>query len=322
MEYPNFFTGDVKPMPKEEHFSGMNMINMGSWTLAEDERLRAAVTKYGTKWKTLAQAVGSRNGEQCAKRWRNALNPVLDHGPWADREDRHLLRLVTKHGRNWKLIAEHHVKPRSSLALKNRHALLLRRQKRSERRKHGQGSALDQDMSDKTSTPPSEDYNNNHFDEGMNWISPFHNQHKHISTSEISGHNAGHSNHLDSLLPLDISPMLHTFSPDEQISPGLACSNFGFEELGGPSLEPVVPDWDEVGIEPSITENADPLSIGPSSNADPTKASGKRELLSLTIPCSKSRRQRLVRSLLDAIGSTVDEKEEGFEAVRISMVAD
>lgn len=61
-------------------------VSVGCWTPCEDERLRAAVRKHGTKWNIIAGEVESRNGEQCAKRWKNALNPDLDHSPWTEEE--------------------------------------------------------------------------------------------------------------------------------------------------------------------------------------------------------------------------------------------
>jgi len=58
----------------------------GTWLPAEDVRLCEAVAKYGTRWVRVAGEVGSRNGDQCAKRWNENLNPELDHSPWTPKE--------------------------------------------------------------------------------------------------------------------------------------------------------------------------------------------------------------------------------------------
>jgi hypothetical protein len=47
----------------------------------EDDRLKEAVAKHGPRWVVVATEVGTRNGDQCAKRWNENLNPELDHSP-------------------------------------------------------------------------------------------------------------------------------------------------------------------------------------------------------------------------------------------------
>lgn len=59
---------------------------IGSWSLSEDQRLRHAVDRFAMNWGVVARVVGTRNGEQCSKRWKNALNPHLDLGPWTNDE--------------------------------------------------------------------------------------------------------------------------------------------------------------------------------------------------------------------------------------------
>lgn len=61
-------------------------LNTGTWSPDEDERLREAVAQYGTRWVVVAAAVATRNGDQCAKRWNENLNPDLDHSPWTPQE--------------------------------------------------------------------------------------------------------------------------------------------------------------------------------------------------------------------------------------------
>lgn len=60
----------------------------GTWSSTENNRLSEAVAKYGTRWVSVASEVGTRNGDQCAKRWMENLNPELDHSPWTVEEAR------------------------------------------------------------------------------------------------------------------------------------------------------------------------------------------------------------------------------------------
>ena len=48
----------------------------------EDEKLREAVELYGARWSKIAEAVGTRNGDQCWKRWYDCLDPRIDKSPW------------------------------------------------------------------------------------------------------------------------------------------------------------------------------------------------------------------------------------------------
>ncbi|KAL9031135.1 MAG: hypothetical protein Q9196_000811 [Gyalolechia fulgens] len=102
-------------------------VKTGTWLPAENTRLRQAVAKYGTRWVKVASEVGTRNGDQCAKRWNENLNPELDHSPWTPEEDERLLTMVKTYGHNWKFMAHSFLELRAPLALKNRHSLLMRR---------------------------------------------------------------------------------------------------------------------------------------------------------------------------------------------------
>ncbi|KAI1271183.1 Homeodomain-like protein [Xylaria sp. FL0933] len=104
--------------------------NTGTWSAEEDARLRNAVAQHGTRWVIVAGDVATRNGDQCAKRWNEKLNPALNHSPWSPAEDKLLLHLVSVYGRNWKLLTSNYLESRAPLALKNRHSLLMRRMRR------------------------------------------------------------------------------------------------------------------------------------------------------------------------------------------------
>jgi len=129
----------------------------------EDERLREAVERYGARWSKIAEAVGTRNGDQCWKRWYDCLDPRIDKSPWTAEEvrplpfppfsleyfpnlhtthrppsnttnplphwqDSKLLHLVSHTGRNWSDIVHQHFPNRTSLAAKNRYSILRRKQ--------------------------------------------------------------------------------------------------------------------------------------------------------------------------------------------------
>uniref|UniRef100_A0A8H7TVQ3 Uncharacterized protein n=1 Tax=Bionectria ochroleuca TaxID=29856 RepID=A0A8H7TVQ3_BIOOC len=99
----------------------------GPWTADEDQRLLAAMDTYGTRWNRVAQRVGTRNADQCAKRWQHSLDPKIDRGPWTSREDDELLKAVSELGRSWRLIASSKLPSRSPTDLKNRYELMCRR---------------------------------------------------------------------------------------------------------------------------------------------------------------------------------------------------
>lgn len=71
----------TQPQPRQQ-----NPVKTGTWLPVENARLREAVAKYGTRWVRVAGEVGTRNGDQCAKRWNENLNLELDHGPWMPEE--------------------------------------------------------------------------------------------------------------------------------------------------------------------------------------------------------------------------------------------
>ncbi|KAL2831498.1 hypothetical protein BDW59DRAFT_157924 [Aspergillus cavernicola] len=104
-------------------------VKKGPWTQAEDERLRRAIERYGTKWAVVASVVGSRLPDQCSKRWSHAINPEIDHSPWTPQEDALLIQNVNKHGHYWQQIVSLYLPGRTSLAAKNRYHILQRRLK-------------------------------------------------------------------------------------------------------------------------------------------------------------------------------------------------
>ena len=51
--------------------------NSGRWATPEDVLLVTAVQKYGRRWYKVAELVPGRTDDQCAKRWRDKLDPSI-----------------------------------------------------------------------------------------------------------------------------------------------------------------------------------------------------------------------------------------------------
>jgi hypothetical protein len=81
------------------------------WSPEEDQALIGLHAIHENKWELIASLMPSngkgkyRNGHQCQKRFKNALNPSINHAPWIPEEDRELIRLHAIHGNKWELIA-------------------------------------------------------------------------------------------------------------------------------------------------------------------------------------------------------------------------
>jgi len=75
-----------KDCRKRWHYSIAHTIRKGTWTKEEDEKLLGAVDKYGARWSKVAVVVGSRNGDQCWKRWYDCLDPRIDKSAWTAEE--------------------------------------------------------------------------------------------------------------------------------------------------------------------------------------------------------------------------------------------
>ncbi|KAI1324236.1 hypothetical protein F5Y16DRAFT_412151 [Xylariaceae sp. FL0255] len=97
-------------------------LKKGAWNESEDNRLLEAVQKHSQRWTLVANDVGFRSPDQCAKRWQLKLDPNLEHRGWAVEEDELLLQLVRDHGREWKMFQGQSFPGKSTNELKNREA--------------------------------------------------------------------------------------------------------------------------------------------------------------------------------------------------------
>ncbi|KAI1676370.1 DNA-binding protein eta2 [Pyrenophora tritici-repentis] len=124
----------------------------GSWAEEEDERLIAAVQKYGTNWSQVANEVGSRNSDQCSSHWNQVLNPNINYCDWTEDEDANLLHEVLTHGTNWATIAGFHIPNRTTLALKNRYSTLRLKNENRKKARYGESEANKKSQSEGVNT--------------------------------------------------------------------------------------------------------------------------------------------------------------------------
>ncbi|KAF2836621.1 hypothetical protein M501DRAFT_939774 [Patellaria atrata CBS 101060] len=96
-------------------------LRKGPWSDDEDERLRNSIQKHGQQWPLVSEDVRTRSGDQCAKRWNQALDPAIDRSNWTEDEQRTLLKAVREHGRSWKQIQELYFPERATNNVKNRY---------------------------------------------------------------------------------------------------------------------------------------------------------------------------------------------------------
>ncbi|KAJ2763774.1 hypothetical protein IWQ57_005446, partial [Coemansia nantahalensis] len=80
-------------------------LHKGPWTAEEDELLRERVARFPSQWSRVAEGIVGRTDDQCAKRWRESLDPEIDRGKWRPEEDRLLLEKFEELGTQWQKIA-------------------------------------------------------------------------------------------------------------------------------------------------------------------------------------------------------------------------
>ncbi|KAF8318284.1 uncharacterized protein EI90DRAFT_3133247 [Cantharellus anzutake] len=82
-------------------------IKKGEWTYSEDEKLREAVTVYGTHWSKVSSCVKGRTGPQCRERYTRTTIAGINGGRWTSEEDRRLRQAVVEGGiKDWNVVAD------------------------------------------------------------------------------------------------------------------------------------------------------------------------------------------------------------------------
>lgn len=102
----------------------------GRWTEEENALLTTAVETYGTQWFQVAKVLHGRTDDQCAKRWRENLDPSISRKPWTKEDDELLMKKYENIGRRWKDLASH-FDGRPPVHCRNRVQSLVRARRRA-----------------------------------------------------------------------------------------------------------------------------------------------------------------------------------------------
>lgn len=97
-------------------------ISKRSWSIHEDNKLRAFYEQFGPDWKNMD--IQDRTIKQCRERWNNVLDPNLKKTNWSAEEDQIILIMQKQVGNKWSEIAQKLV-GRADVAVKNRYAKLI-----------------------------------------------------------------------------------------------------------------------------------------------------------------------------------------------------
>ncbi|KDQ54283.1 hypothetical protein JAAARDRAFT_87523, partial [Jaapia argillacea MUCL 33604] len=100
-------------------------LRKGRWSASEDSILLDAVAKHGQNWSKVARHVDGRTDDQCAKRWRENLDPAISREPWTSEEDKILVEALKQHGQKWNTISAL-LPGRASVHCRNRFSHLKR----------------------------------------------------------------------------------------------------------------------------------------------------------------------------------------------------
>ena len=80
-------------------------LKKGTWTEEEDHLLRTGVQSFKGQWSKIAERISGRTDDQCAKRWRESLDPHIDRAAWTPEDDVVLLQKFEEYGSQWQKIA-------------------------------------------------------------------------------------------------------------------------------------------------------------------------------------------------------------------------
>ncbi|CAD8204672.1 unnamed protein product [Paramecium pentaurelia] len=89
------------------------------WTQIEDQTLLRIFRQLGPCWNAIAKQMKNKTGKQVRRRYKNFLDPNLNHGPMTELEDEMIYKEYLKHGSQWSQISEK-MPGRSENMIKNR----------------------------------------------------------------------------------------------------------------------------------------------------------------------------------------------------------
>mmetsp|Transcript_21099 Transcript_21099/g.30494 ORF Transcript_21099/g.30494 Transcript_21099/m.30494 type:complete len:481 (+) Transcript_21099:131-1573(+) len=111
-----FITSDQRPCPIEPMLLHYRPLITGTpWTNAEKEKLKKLVLEQQEKnqnsinWTEIANGMrtSSKTARECMMKYRNSIDPSINHSVWSAEEERKLLETVIKHDEhNWCSIAD------------------------------------------------------------------------------------------------------------------------------------------------------------------------------------------------------------------------
>ena len=76
------------------------------WTNAEDEVVKAGISKYGmNNWERVASLIDTHSAQECKDRWYQFLDPHINKGEWSRLEEEKLVELQELFPEQWALIS-------------------------------------------------------------------------------------------------------------------------------------------------------------------------------------------------------------------------
>ncbi|CAK68652.1 unnamed protein product (macronuclear) [Paramecium tetraurelia] len=75
------------------------------WTQTEDQALLRIFKQIGPYWNAIAKQIQNKTGKQVRRRYKNFLDPNLNHGPMTDQEDEKIFQEYLKQGTQWSKIS-------------------------------------------------------------------------------------------------------------------------------------------------------------------------------------------------------------------------
>ncbi|KAJ6246293.1 homeodomain-like protein-related [Anaeramoeba flamelloides] len=103
-------------------------LKKGPWSKEEDELLKNSVAICGDlNWKIISSHIPKRTPKQCRERWKNKLDPSINHSGWTKEEDRILIEKQTIYGNSWSKIKTY-LPGRPDNMIKNRWNSTLKKQ--------------------------------------------------------------------------------------------------------------------------------------------------------------------------------------------------